>query len=193
MSQAQVGNEGQDNQKVAGSDSQDASSGMVKYESYEKLLSQKKAADAKLKEFEAELNERRAREKAEEEAKLLTEKRHVELLDRYKAENEELKKRIGATQAEIANSIKRQAIEREIGGFARPEYAQFVNLDAIQLGDDGAPDPTSLAQEAARIRENHASLLRQAAKIPQSGAPKPASQPTPNRRRNAHLQADCSL
>jgi hypothetical protein len=173
MSQAQVGNEGQDN-NIAGSESQNASSGMVKYESYEKVLTQKKTADAKLKELEAELNERRARDKAEEDAKLLNEKRFEEYIARLKSENEQLQSRIASTQTEIANSLKRQALERELGGFARPEYAQFADLSAIQLGEDGSVDLTSLSKEVARFREHHPHLLKTQVKPPQSGAPQSA-------------------
>jgi chaperonin cofactor prefoldin len=173
MSQAQVGNEGQDN-NVASSEAQNAGSGMVKYESYEKVLSQKKAVDSKLKELESALNEFRAKEKAEEEGKLMAEKRHEELIARLKADNEQLQSRIASTQTEIANSLKRQALERELGGFARPEYSQFADLSAIQLGDDGSVDLTSLSKEVARFREHHPHLLKTQVKPPQSGAPQSA-------------------
>jgi hypothetical protein len=171
MSEAVVSNEGPDNQNVTSGDNQDASSGMVKYESYSKVLGQKKAADQRLKELESELSEFRAKQKAEEESKMLAEKRHEEFIQRLKQENDQLKNSIAATKGEIANSIKRQAVERELGGFARPEYAQFIDLAAIELNEDGSPDPSSLAHETARLREDHAHLLKQSIKLPASGTP----------------------
>lgn len=176
MSEAQVSNEGQ-GENIPSGENQTSSRGTVSYESHEKLLRQKKAQDEKLKTMESQLNEFLAQKKAEEDAKLMAEKRHEELIQRLKTEKEELAARNAQIQSEIANTLKRTALEREIGGFARPEYAQFADLKVIELNEDGTVDATSVAKEAARLREQHSHLLKPAATPPKSGNPRTAFDP----------------
>jgi hypothetical protein len=158
----------------------EGSSQQVSYETFSKLLGQKKSVEAKLKAQDDELAKYRAAEKEKAEAQLRAEKKHDEIIAALKAENEKLAGSLGSVKTEIANSMKRQALEREIGGFAHPEYAKFANLDAIPLLEDGSLDVEALGKEAARLREQHPHLLKpsQPNNLP-NGAPPSAVGATP--------------
>lgn len=169
MSKPHVSNEGGDS--LAGSETTEDSSQMVKFESYQKVLSQKKAQDEKLRDMQSKLAEFEAAEATKLEAQLRDEKRHDEIIQTLKQKNEELSGRLGQVQGEIANSIKRQALEREIGGFAHPDYARFAQLDSIGLTEDGSVDTETLGREAKRIRETHPHLLKASVPNLPNGAP----------------------
>ncbi len=154
-------NAGSDGKDGAGSAKPEDKPDHVSFESWTKLLDQKKAQDAKLKEAADKLAKYEADEKAKADAQLLAEKRHEEIIANQKAEIEKLTNSFGQVKVEIANSLKRQALEREIGGFAHPDYASFAKLDSIELLEDGSVDATSVGNEAKRLRESHPHLLKQ--------------------------------
>lgn len=170
MSKPIVSDEGEATKVTSGDESSDSSQ-MVKYESYAKVLSQKKAQDEKLRELQSKLAEHDAAEAVKREAQLRDEKRHDEIISELKKQNEALSGRLGQVQSEIANSMKRQALEREIGGFAHPDYAKFAQLDSIPLAEDGSVDLEALSREAARIREVHPHLLKTSPASLPNGSP----------------------
>ncbi len=173
MSKPIVGNEGEGS-TVVSDDASDDSSQMVKFESYQKVLSQKKAQDEKLREAQSKLAEYEAAEAVKVEAKLREEKRYDEIISALKTQKEEAVSRLGQVQTEIVESVKRQALESLIGGFAHPDYAKFAQLDSIGLNADGTVDVEALSREATRIREVHPHLLKPAATTVQSGTPRTA-------------------
>lgn len=155
-------NAGSDGKEGAGSAKTEDKPDMVSHESFTKLLDQKKAGDAKVRELTEQLSVFQTAEKEKAEAQLRAEKKHDEIIEALKADNAKLSESLGGMKTEIANSLKRQALEREIGGFAHPEFASFAKLDSIVLLEDGSVDPTSLTGEAKRLRETFPQILKPA-------------------------------
>lgn len=155
-------NAGSEGTESAGSAKIEGKPDMVSHESFTKLLDQKKSGDAKVRELTEQLAVFQNAEKEKAEAQLRAEKKHDEIIEALKADNAKLAESLGGMKTEIANSLKLQSLEREIGGFAHPEYAKFANLDAIPLLEDGTVDTDALGKEAKRIREVHPHLLKPA-------------------------------
>jgi hypothetical protein len=176
MTTPNVSDVGDSNPSASGTPPE-GSSQTVSYETFTKLLGQKKAADQKLQEQNAKLAEFEAAESAKREEQLRAAQQHDQIIAEVKARNAELEARIAKTQTDIANGLKLQALERATGGFAHPDYMKFANLDSIGFSEDGNVDATALALEAKRLRETHPHLLKTAPSPLPNGAPKTAFQP----------------
>ena len=162
---------------VAGSDTPDDSNQTVKYATFQKLLDQKKAQDTRLAEQAIKLAEFEAAEAAKKEQALRDEKKHDEIIANLKLETTQLNGKLAKVQTDIQESIKRQALETMIGGFAHASYSSFAQLDKIALLEDGTVDQESLTLEAKRLKESHPNLLKTPATPLPSGAPRAAGTP----------------
>lgn len=171
-----VSNDGESTPDASGVKPEDSSQ-TVAYETFSKLLGQKKAQDALVKEQADKLAKFELAENQKREDQLRAEQKHEQIIAELKAQNEQQAAHLAKVQTDIVSSIKLQAVERETGGFAHPEYSKFVQLESIPLLEDGSVDQAALAKEAARIREVHPHLLKQAFEVLPVGAPRSAFQP----------------
>lgn len=152
----------------------------VRYETYKKILGEKKKEREIRLETEKKLSEYQQREKEEQEKKLLQEKNFEELLkhrDEELAEKErvrkELEEKLSQKDRVILDSVKMDAFINAIGGLSK-EYWGLVDLDKVQSNEDGKIDETSLQLYAKNFKTTYHKIVGSptGVKLPNGDPPK---------------------
>jgi hypothetical protein len=157
---------------VKGDESDVRSEETVAYETYKKVLDQRKADQAKARELTAEVERLRSERESEQEAKLAEQKRFEELYAAEKKKAEELSARIKDAETKSIAQRKRDALKQALGGVKRDEYLSFADLNSVLVQEDGTVDADSVKAAAAKFREAHPELItsRQATPLPSESA-----------------------
>lgn len=112
-----------------------------------------KAMAAKLAEIEAE---REARDRAALEEKeqwhTLYKKAEKKLKD---IENERV-----TEKTKFIESHKINAVLQNLGGFKKTEYNKFIDVNNIQVGDDGTVDEQTVTSEVERLKKEYPELIK---------------------------------
>lgn len=119
-----------------------------------------------LKQAQAALNQL----KAEKDLQDIEEKKQKEQWEElYKSESskrEQLERERSEERNKFLNYHKKQAVISKIGGFKRDEYSSFINVDSVQVDDNGNVVSESLDAEINRIKQNFPDLLKASAGTP---------------------------
>ena len=154
----------------------------VAYDTYQKVLDQRKADRARARELEAELATVKAKQAEADEKALADQKKFEELYTKEKGERAKLQETVQSmTQRQVENA-KREAIKAALGGVRKDDYAKFFDLSAVQLNEDGSVDPESVKVAANKFRESYPELVagKQSAKIAnEAGTSHSGGQPKP--------------
>lgn len=132
----------------------------VAFKSYQKSLDQEKAAKAKARELEAQVNEYQAKLEAMENEKLAEQGKWKELAEKEREKAEQRAKELEGERSRFLEYHKKQAVIGALGGFKRDEYASFINVESISVDENGVPSKEGIEAEADRIRANHPELLK---------------------------------
>lgn len=155
----------------AGSDSQGTgvnSQETVSYQSFSKLLDQKKKTDDKLKEMEEALSLYRSKEKEAEEQKLREQGEYQKLVESREKDLEEAKReaelernRASDLQKTLIDSAKLQAVvERIPGRVKNKDYMAFIDVDSVAIDPEtNTVDMSSVENVANSFLKNHPSLI----------------------------------
>lgn len=142
----------------------------VAYDSYAKLLNEKKSVQSKLSEYEARM------QKLEEE-KLQAEGNKDELLNKYRGQLDEMSKKLETTSKNYAwntltGEIKREAMKH---GCINPDKLIRVmddsTLESIRVGDDFSIDQESLSMAIESAKKDNDFLFRNPSKPFSPGKP----------------------
>jgi type II secretory pathway pseudopilin PulG len=171
-------NGGTENGKSA-SGANDEQDDKVSYETYKKVLDQRKADRDKARELQEQLDAVKAERESAEAARLAEQKRYEELYNAEKSKVEKLSGQIKEMTTQQVERAKKSALKEALG-VSKEEYLKFADLDAIQLLEDGTPDPETLKSAANKFRETYPELIpaKSGSKIPNDaakdgGLPKP--------------------
>jgi len=132
----------------------------VSYDSYQKLLRQRKADKAKALEMQAQLESLLEEKKARETEELKQQNKYEELYKATLQENEAMKAERKAQEKALVDEHKRRELDKELGGLSKSDYFRFANLDNILIADDGTVDLNSVKIEANRFRKEYPELIR---------------------------------
>lgn len=141
-------------------DESSAESKAPSYESYRKVLNEKKTLAAEMKKMQDRLAQIESEKESEEEAKLQSQKQFETLAEKHKKERDTYKQKFDELNNRIVVSAKRSALDAEIGGVLKPEYLEFADLSKIRILDNGEVDKDSLKEVADAYRTEHPHLLR---------------------------------
>lgn len=155
---------------------------VVAYESYQKVLNEKKNVQAKMSEIEKQYNEMLAAQKAQEEAKLNEQGEYQKLVELKDQKIKELESKMNEAfqeksmvKKDLEDTWKLQAFYQKLNGnVKRNEYLSFVDLDSIVIDPETRQvDETSVENVVSKFMENHGDLVqvRKPASLP-SDAPK---------------------
>lgn len=179
-----LGEINEENEKVLSEANENDSGDKVKYETFKRVLDQKKKSDdtiaslkeeiQKLSEFK-EQSDRLQEEKLKEEGnwKALLEQREKKL-EEYRSKFEEVNSRNEAYEKDISDMIKINAFRTAIGGnLKKDDYYSFVDTSKIAINPEtGAIDTESLNEYANEFTNNFKELIDfNSSKLPNS-APK---------------------
>lgn len=145
---------------------------LVEYDTYKRVLDQRKADQAKARELQAELDRIKAEREEAEAAKLAEQKRFEELYASEKKKAEELASKIKHVETQTALEKKRSALKTALGGVRKDEYLSFADLDSIVILESGVPDPETVKAAANKFREAHPELVasKETARLPNESA-----------------------
>lgn len=143
----------------------------VSYESHKKLLRQHKAMKMENESLQAQINEMKAVQEAEAQAKLEDEKRFEELFRTEQEKSRVLQEEKSQILQDALNERKRNILKAELGGVQRDDYLKFADLSKIAVKDDGSIDMDSVQEVANEFRRDHSVLLKQDTSMLPANAP----------------------
>ncbi len=128
----------------------------VAYESYRKLLSEKKRIQKELEKVHKE-SEKRHKEELESQQK------YKELWESQKSEAEELKQKLSTHESRWENALKLNAFNEALGDTRKidSKYAGFVDTSKILIDPDtGKIDPLSAQKEVERVSKEYPEIVK---------------------------------
>lgn len=154
--------------------SDDGAERSVSYDSFKKLLGEKKAVAEKARAAEQKAAELEARIAAQEEQKAIQNKEFEKLYQAEKAQRARAEERAQAEAAKHSSFVKKQLFIQAVGGLRKPEYLNFVDLDRVEIAENGEPVAESLQAYVAEFQSKFPELVKEK----QSKAGLPASAPS---------------
>lgn len=135
--------------------------GRVAYETYQKVLREKKSRDEQLKSASEKLAAYEAEKAALEEAKLKEQGEFKALLEKEQAKRKAYEEELSGLKQGLQNSIKKSALEEKLGGKLRKsEYAAFIPFERIAIDPETMKvDDLSLAEVAEEFQKEHKVLF----------------------------------
>jgi len=113
-----------------------------------------------LKETQMQLNQLQAEREAVEREALAEQGKWEELYKKNQTELETVKQERAGEQNKFVDYHKKNSVLNKVGGFKRDEYNKFIDVNAINMNEDGSIDETSLDLEIDRIRQSYPELLK---------------------------------
>lgn len=154
---------------TANSSSKDA----VAYDTYRKVLSEKKKRDEELRAKDEELKALKKAEKERVEAELKAKEDYKKLLELREKELQERDQKLKAIETEIAESTKFQALLDALPGQVPKKFWSMIDTSQIVIDPTtGSPDPTSIKKAAESFQANYPELIVSPgkAKLPNAAA-----------------------
>ena len=155
VTEAEAGGKDQEKQTVA-------------YESYQKVLGEKKAFQAKFNELQEQFNSVMDTQKQAEANRLSEEGDYKKLLELREKEIQDFKAKVDTLSQERDGAIKEnrdtwklQAFYQELPGkIKKTEYLNFIDLDSIVFDPETREiDPASLKSTVSSFMENYSDLV----------------------------------
>jgi hypothetical protein len=149
---------GDGNSSVGDASSKD----QISRDAYEKLLSQRKKDQEKLKELES-FRQEILTKKQEEELKLAEEKGEFrKILEQRERELNETKSKLTDYERTFTNSVKLNAVLNKLPGrLLKNEYSSFIELDAVAIDpESGEVDTRTVEEVANKFIKEHSFLLK---------------------------------
>lgn len=127
----------------------------VAYETYKKVLDEKKSFQKRLDEFE-----RKAKEQME--AELKAKEQYRELYETKQKELEEIADRLKVKELETQNYQKMGAFLKNVQGEVPQQYWGLIDLDKIIMDDSGKVDEGSVKKAVKDFERNYPEVIKRA-------------------------------
>lgn len=121
-----------------------------------KEKARRKELEEKLKAFELE-KEDRTRDEAERQ------KKFEELYKQEKAKAESANKILQDRERALLNQFKLNAVKSQIGELQKDEFTKFINLENVEIDDNGQPILDSVRAEAERFKQEFPMCIKKSA------------------------------
>lgn len=142
--------------------------GYVKYDTYSRVLDKVKSFQSKYRDAFSELTEYKEREKALADEKMLEEKKFAELIDQLKEQNLNLQRE---NETHLKDKIDFHKMSAAMGVLQskgiqlEQKYFGLLPIEQIEMTDDGAVDPNSVAAVVESFQKEHPRLTLPSAKL----------------------------
>lgn len=151
----------------------------VDYESYQRAIAQLKTTKAKLQEHEERENALLMQQKVKEEEDLLKKQDYQKLLDRKNAEVElerktrlELESKLSEAEKNRIDSHKLSSFYEKLPGkIKKKEYLSFVDLDSIEVDENGKVNEETVMRTVNDFMKEHHFLVEAKNKTMPNEAP----------------------
>lgn len=151
----------------SGSDSNPENKDTVAYDTYRKVLSEKKRRDEENEKLQAQLKEFENKEKERVEAELKQKGDLQKLLDLKKQEKASIEAKLKEKETFIENHMKVQAFKAEIKGIIPEQFERLIDVTKIIIDPStGRPDPVSVANAAREFETSYGVILGKNGKTP---------------------------
>lgn len=154
----------------------------VAYETYQKLLNEKKSRDAQIAEFQKRFDEIENQRRNETETKLKEKEDFKSLLKLREEELDQMRSKLtakdselGETKRTIESGVKLQSFLTSLDGNVDRKYWSMIELDEIVIDPTtGTPDPTSVKKSADLFAKSYPELVQKKS-VPRTPGNAPAS------------------
>jgi len=140
----------------------------VAFETYQKVLSQRKADQVKLKELQESHNAMLAEKQSAEDAAKAEQGRFEELFQTEQKKAQDLQANIDSRILQDVTRSKKNALKVELQGLRKDEYLQFADVNSIVMDDNGVIDIESVKNVASTFRESYSDLFAKSSSLPDS-------------------------
>lgn len=156
--------------------------GSVSLDSHKRLLAQRKADRARVRELEAERATMQAEREQAEADRLAEQNKYKELYEKEVKAKKDLESKLSDMTTSQITKEKKLALDKALGGIKKSEYLGFADLASVQMNDDGTVDMESVATAANKFRESYPELVptKQTGRI-DTGAPRDAAPKQPRK------------
>lgn len=137
-------------------------------DSYVKAVDEAKSAKRRAAEAQARANELEAKFREQEEQKMLEEKNYSDLIERLKGENQQLSEQVQNHVKDKTDFRKMTAameLLKQKGVNLESKYMGLLDIEAIQLTDDGDIDPNSVTEVVSTFQKEHPRLTIPTARL----------------------------
>lgn len=117
---------------------------------------------SKLKETEALLNQLKAEKEQSEVASLKDNEQWKTLYEKNQAKLAEIESQRLQERDQFINFHKKNAVLKEIGGFKKDEYSNFIDIKNVEMDETGNVIKDSLLAEVNRIKQQYPELIKAA-------------------------------
>ncbi len=139
----------------------------VAYDTYRKVLSEKKKRDEENEKLQLALKEFEAKEKERVEAELKAKGDLQKLLDLQKQEKAGIEAKLKEKESFIENHLKVQAFKAEVKGQIPEQFERLIDVSKIIVDPTtGKPDPVSVANVAREFETHYGVILGKGGKTP---------------------------
>lgn len=140
---------------------------VVAYETYRKVLSEKKRRDEELEKAQALLKEFQDKEKERVEAELKAKGDLQKLLDLQKQEKQAIELKLKEKETLLENKMKMDAFKAEVKGLIPDQFERLIDVSKIIVDPStGKPDPVSVSLVAREFETNYGVILSSGGKNP---------------------------
>lgn len=168
-----------ENQAGGVSGSTESKEAVVSRDAYDKLLGQRKADQAKIRDMEARLGTIEAEKAAAAEAALAEQGKFKEMFESEKQRRADLEASLTEFKQNDIIRRKTDALKSSIGDVLKDEYLRFADFNKIELSEDGSIIPETVQAVAEAFKIEHPHLIRPIKDLPSdsgsSGGPKKLS------------------
>lgn len=135
----------------------------VAYDSYKKVLNEKKAARAKATQLENELKTLREANEANEKKKLEEQGSYKELLEKERLKSAELENKLTDITGTLTTAQKRAAILKHIPGKVGDKYQFLIDTNKVIVDEEtGEVDDETAKLAASDFLKEHSELVKKA-------------------------------
>jgi len=142
---------------------------VVKYETHEKLLREKKKRDEENSELKKRLEAFEKENKDKEEKELLEKENFKKLLEIREKEKKDLEEKYSGLQTSLQNGSKLRSFFDNVPGKIDEQYWDLIDVSKIAINPEtGAPDEASAKAYAEEFQKKYALVIRtgSSAKMP---------------------------
>lgn len=159
--------------------SEDSTQDLISKDAYKAVSADMHKYKSRMKELEGMLEQMKADKEAEVNAKLMEKEQYHELYKKTEAKLKEVVQERESERKRFVDGHKANAVVANLGGFKKPEYIKFINLDAVDISEDGNISEASVMSEVDRIKREFPELIKATTAKPlPSDAPKSGTIPT---------------